>query len=399
MEHLFETSVRRIQSTDQTFVRSLMDEIQWEARLIGIKGARGVGKTTLMLQYIQRLLSHCQAHEVIYLSLDNLRFTELNLLDVVRTFVLHGGRYLFLDEVHRYPKWSAVIKNIYDDYPNLKIVFTGSSLLEILNAGADLSRRAVVYSLQGLSFREYLNMTQGTSFARESLQGLLERHTDIAKKITAKIKPLRFFSSYLKHGYYPYFREQEDLYFQRINEVLRLILEIELPQLRGVAPSAIPKLRHLLLAITESAPFIPNISKLSERAGLMRNTLIDYLRYLDEAGVTRSLHRDVKGITRLQKPDKLYLENTNLMFALSDTEPDIGGVRETFFFNQVGYRTTVEYPETTDFIIDRKWLFEIGGKGKSGKQLPATEAGYILADDLEIGLGRKIPLWLFGFLY
>lgn len=399
MEHLFETSVRRIQSTDQTFVRSLMDEIQWEARLIGIKGARGVGKTTLMLQYIHRLLSHCQAHEVIYLSLDNLRFTELNLLDVVRTFVLHGGRYLFLDEVHRYPKWSAVIKNIYDDYPNLKIVFTGSSLLEILNAGADLSRRAVVYSLQGLSFREYLNMTQGTSFARESLQSLLERHTDIAKKITAKIKPLRFFSSYLQHGYYPYFREQEDLYFQRINEVLRLILEIELPQLRGVAPSAIPKLRRLLLAITESAPFIPNISKLSERAGLMRNTLIDYLRYLDEAGVTRSLHRDVKGITRLQKPDKLYLENTNLMFALSDTQPNIGGVRETFFLNQVGYRRIVEYPETTDFIIDRKWLFEIGGKGKSGKQLPATEAGYILADDLEIGLGRKIPLWLFGFLY
>ena len=399
MEHLFETSVRRIQSTDLTFVRSLMDEIQWEARLIGIKGARGVGKTTLMLQYIHRLLSHCPAHEVIYLSLDNLRFSELNLLDVVRTFVMHGGRYLFLDEVHRYPKWAATIKNIYDDYPNLKIVFTGSSLLEILNAGADLSRRAVVYSLQGLSFREYLNMTQGTSFARESLQGLLERHTDIAKRISAKIKPLHFFSSYLKHGYYPYFREQEDLYFQRINEVLRLILEIELPQLRGVAPSAIPKLRHLLLAITESAPFIPNISKLSERAGLMRNTLIDYLRYLDEAGVTRSLHRDVKGITRLQKPDKLYLENTNLMFALSDTQPNIGGVRETFFLNQVGYRRTVEYPETTDFIIDRKWLFEIGGKGKSGKQLPATEAGYILADDLEIGLGRKIPLWLFGFLY
>ncbi len=399
MDHLFETSVRRIQSTDLTFVRSLMDEIEWEARLIGIKGARGVGKTTLILQYIHRLLSHCQAHEVIYLSLDNLRFSELNLLDVVRTFVMHGGRYLFLDEVHRYPKWSATIKNIYDDYPNLKIVFTGSSLLEILNAGADLSRRAVVYSLQGLSFREYLNMSQGTSFASESLQSLLERHTDIAKAVTAKIKPLQFFSAYLQHGYYPYFREQEDLYFQRINEVLRLILEIELPQLRGVAPSAIPKLRRLLLAITESAPFIPNISKLSERAGLMRNTLIDYLRYLDEAGVTRSLHRDVKGITRLQKPDKLYLENTNLMFALSDTEPDIGGVRETFFFNQVGYRRTVEYPETTDFIIDRKWLFEIGGKGKKGRQLPVSEAGYILVDNLEIGFGRKIPLWLFGFLY
>jgi predicted AAA+ superfamily ATPase len=399
MEHLFETSIRRIQSTDLTFTRSLMDEIQWDARLICIKGARGVGKTTLIMQYIHRLLSRCQPHEVVYLSLDNLRFAELDLLEVVRTFVMHGGRYLFLDEVHRYPRWSVVIKNIYDDYPDLKIVFTGSSLLEILNARADLSRRAAVYSLQGLSFREYLNMTQGTSFAIVTLQDLLKNHIAIATGITAHVKPLQFFSSYLQHGYYPYFREQEELYFQRINEVLRLILEIELPQLRGVAPSAIPKLRRLLLAITESAPFIPNISKLSERAGLMRNTLVDYIRYLDEAGVTRSLHRDAKGITRLQKPDKLYLENTNLMFALSDALPDNGGVRETFFLNQASYRRTVEYPETTDFVIDRKWFFEIGGKGKKGKQLPVSDTSYILADDLEIGFGRKIPLWLFGFLY
>ena len=218
-------------------------------------------------------------------------------------------------------------------------------------------------------------------------------------EITSKIKPLAFFKEYLQNGYYPYFREQESTYFQRVNEVLRLILEIELPQLRGVAPSAIPKLWHLLFAITESAPFIPNISKLSERAGIMRNTLIDYLRYLDEAGVTHSLHRDAKGITRLQKPDKLYLENTNLMYALRDTEPDIGGLRETFFCNQMKYRALVEYPKAVDFIVDRKWSFEIGGKGKNENQLESAETSYLVVDNVECGFGKRVPLWVFGFLY
>lgn len=400
MDYFFETSRRRAHATDEIFVRSLMDEIEWGARLVGIKGARGVGKTTLLLQRMKRLLEQeCREDELLYLSLDNIRFSEVKLSDVVHSFFIQGGRYLFLDEVHRYREWSVNLKNIYDDYPDMKVVFTGSSLLEILNAGADLSRRAVVYTLQGLSFREYINLTQERNFPRISLKSILDDHVQVATEITSQLKPLVFFRKYLQYGYYPYFREQESIYFQRVNEVLRLILEIELPQLRGVAPSAIPKLWHLLLAITESAPFIPNISKLSERAGIMRNTLIDYLRYLDEAGVTYSLHRDAKGITRLQKPDKLYLENTNLMYALGDAQPDAGGLRETFFCNQLKYRSLVEYPDAMDFIVDRRWVFEIGGKGKSEKQLKSTESGYLVADNMESGFGRKIPLWLFGFLY
>lgn len=399
MNYFFETSVRRVQSVDDKFGRSLMNEIEWDARLVGIKGSRGVGKTTLLLQRMKYLTTKCDVRELLYLSLDNIRFSETKILDVVHTFFVQGGRYLFLDEVHRYPDWSVNIKNIYDDYPEMQIVFTGSSLLEILNASADLSRRAVVYTLQGLSFREYLNLTQETDFKVNSLPSILANHIEIAAKITSQIKPLAFFKEYLQFGYYPYFREQKSTYFQRVNEVLRLILEIELPQLRGVAPSAIPKLWHLLFAVSESAPFIPNISKLSERAGIMRNTLIDYLRYLDEAGVIHSLHRDAKGITRLQKPDKLYLENTNLMYALRDIKPDIGGMRETFFCNQMKYRSLVEYPSSTDFIIDRKYLFEIGGKGKNERQLDSAEFSFLVVDNVEVGFGQRVPLWLFGFLY
>jgi len=314
-------------------------------------------------------------------------------------FVKRGGKFLFLDEVHKYPKWSQVIKNIYDDFPDLKVVFTGSSLLEILNARADLSRRAILYDIQGLSFREFLNITQKTNFQAISLSDILENHKEISDEILSKVKPLQFFSDYLRHGYYPFFTEGITRFPYRVEEVVNLILEIELPLLRNVEPAYVPKIKQLLQIVSESVPFIPNIDNLSKRIEIHRNTLLSYLYYLQETSLTNHLHKDISGINRLQKPEKIYLENTNLAYTLAENNTDIGNMRETFFLNQLSYNHTVEYPNSGDFWVDKKFLFEIGGKSKSGKQIKDTNYSYIAADNIEYGFDKKIPLWQFGMLY
>jgi len=398
MERLIEKHQRRIAFTQTDFVRSIMHEINWQARLIGIKGARGVGKTTLILQYI-KLNFGKMPEKALYVSLDNIWFSKNSLSELADKFVKKGGTHLFLDEVHKYPDWSVELKNIYDDYPELSIVFTGSSLLEILNARADLSRRAIVYTLQGLSFREYLNLTNQTNFEAYTLNDILENHSDISNHIVKQIKPLQFFAQYLKAGYYPFFLEQADLYFQRLEEVVNLILEIELPQLKQLNLAYLPKIKQLLYIIAVSAPFTPNISKLSERIGINRETLLSYLWYLNQAQLIANIYRDSKGITRLQKPDKLFLENTNLMFALSSDAINTGNMRETFFVNQLKYQYRVEIAEQADFFIDNRYTIEIGGKAKGRRQIKDLENAFIAADDLEFGYENKIPLWLFGFLY
>ena len=330
MEKLIEKFRSKIAQTDTSFTRSLMDDIAWNARLIGIKGARGTGKTTLMLQYI-KLHLNSELDAALYVSLDDIWFSEHRLTELAETFVKRGGKYLFLDEVHKYPQWSVEIKNLYDDYRDLKVVFTGSSLLEILNARADLSRRAIVYSIQGLSFREYLNMTQGTDFQRFSLSRIMENHADISAEVLAKVRPLQHFPHYLRNGYYPFFAEMKELYHIQLAEVINLILEVELPLLRNVSTAYVNKIKQLLFIVAESAPFIPNISKLSERIGINRETLLSYLHYLNEAHVLFSVYKNAHGISQLQKPDKIYLENSNQMFALSSQNADTGNVRETFF--------------------------------------------------------------------
>lgn len=398
MEQLIEKYLKKISLTDVHFVRSILYDINWDARLIGIKGARGVGKTTLLLQYIKlHLLPEIQS--TLYVSLDSIWFSEHKLIDMVDQFVKRGGRYLFLDEVHKYPQWSIVIKNIYDDYPELKVVFTGSSLLEILNARADLSRRAVVYTMQGLSFREYLNMELGMDFKPLELNYLLQHHYAISEEILEKIKPLQYFPTYLKHGYYPFYKEENDSYHTRLEEVINMILEVELPLLRGVDVSYIKKLKQLLLIVSDSAPFIPNVSKLSERIGINRQTLLTYLFYLNEAHLVYSIYKDARGISLLQKPDKLFMENSNLMYTLKGQAMDVGNMRETFFANQLRYRYLVEYSEQSDFLIDGKYTFEVGGKSKNKRQVTSLPDAYIVADDIEYGFNNKIPLWLFGFLY
>lgn len=397
MKELQEKYIRKIDATPMDFSRSLMETIRWEARLIGIKGARGVGKTTLILQYIKKNIPIDQSS--LYVSLDNIWFADNTISSLVDQFVKQGGKFLFLDEVHKYPNWSQELKNIYDDYPELKIVFTASSLLEILNARADLSRRAIVYTMQGLSYREYLNLKLGLQLPVYSLKDILERHTDIGREINSQIRPLQNFSAYLQQGYFPFFQEVPELYFQRVEEIINLILEIELPLLRKVDVAYLSKLKQLLQIISESVPFVPNVTKLSERIGVNRNTFVSYLYFLEEAHITRNLYKDAKGITQLQKPNKIFLENTNLQYALSPNQANIGNVRETFFLNQLSVKHVLEYIDGTDFLVDYLYQFEVGGKSKSKRQIRNQDNSYLVVDDVEYGMGNTIPLWLFGFLY
>jgi len=399
MERIIEKFRNKLSHISVDFTRSLMDEIKWEARMIGIKGARGVGKTTLMLQYIKKHFEHDTA--VLYVSLDDIWFSDNKFAYLADQFVKHGGKLLFLDEVHKYPGWSRELKNIYDDFPELKIVFTGSSILEIINSRADLSRRAIIYRMQGLSFREYLNFELGLKLNSHSLDEVLHNHLTISEEVTSEIKPIKHFSQYLREGYYPFYKEIPELYYSRLGEVMNMIIEMELPLLRGVDVSYSSKLKQMLLIISESAPFIPNISKLSERTGINRNTFISYLSYLQEAGLLRNLYRDTHGITRLQKPEKIFLENTNIAYALINGLPEKGNIRETFFANQLSYNHSLTIPENGDFLADGSKTFEIGGKGKDNKQLneATVNNGFIASDDIEFGNGNKIPLWMFGFLY
>ena len=399
METLFEKFRKKLDATTTDFTRSVMHEIAWnEARLIGLKGARGVGKTTLLFQYIKLHLSD-KINEVLYISLDNLYFNNNNLLALIDQFVKRGGNYLFIDEVHRYPNWSQELKNAYDDYPELRIVFTGSSMLEILNARADLSRRAIVYTMGGLSFREYLSIKNIHTFQPYSLVEILKNHQEYAIQISKEIRPLQWFQGYLEGGYYPYFIESESLYRTKVEEVVRMMLEIELPALRGLENQYILKIKQLLMVLAESVPFTPNVSKLAERIGINRNTLIAYLKNLQDVGLTMHLFSESTGITRLQKPEKIYLENTNLMYALNPKQVNLGSIRETFWMNQLSQLHTLTLPQNGDFLIDNQYTFEIGGKNKSSKQIQGINDAYVVKDDIEIGSAGVIPLWLFGFLY
>jgi predicted AAA+ superfamily ATPase len=398
MESLVSKFYSKLGATSTDFVRETMYQVNWNARLIGLKGARGIGKTTLLLQYIKLHLSD-QLDKTLYVSLDALWFNTNSLMDLVDEFSKKGGKYLFIDEVHKLQGWPQVLKNIYDENPHLNVVFTGSSLLEILNARADLSRRAVVYEMQGFSFREYLSIESGINFEILSLEQILNNHLQEAQKINQKIKPFQYFETYLKQGYYPFYREQPDLYEIRLGEVINMILEIELPQLRGVELAYITKVKQLLVIIAESVPFMPNVSKLSEKININRATLLSYLHYLSEIGLTHNLFKDSYGISRLQKPAKIYLENTNLIYLLAQQNANVGNVRETFFINQLNYKHSVTYAEQTDFKIDDIYYFEIGGKNKTNKQIATLENSYIVADDIEYGYQNKIPLWLFGFMY
>ncbi len=398
LSQLYEVQSRLLGHIRTSFVRSLDKEINWDSRLVSLKGARGTGKTTLFLQHIKNMSEPLRAKSL-YASLDFIWFSRHSLYDLADSFYKSGGLYLFLDEVHKYPFWAQEIKNIYDSFPALHIAFTGSSLLEILNSRSDLSRRALSYTLNGLSFREFVNLRTCNEFSAVTLDDILTRHTQIANDIVANIKPLQFFDEYLRIGFYPYFIEGEQEYPLRLQETANMILEVELPMLRNVNTAFIPRLKQLLAIIAESVPFIPNITKIASLIGIGRETLMQYLAYFDEACLTRSLYKKSRGISALQKPDKLYLENTNLMYVLGGSNTNGGNVRETFAANQLSCTHTINYTDAGDFLVDGTYTVEVGGQNKTRSQIKDVADSYVAADGIESGHGSYIPLWLFGWMY
>ncbi|RLD66026.1 MAG: AAA family ATPase [Bacteroidetes bacterium] len=397
MELFREKFYRKLSKVSLKFKRSLLNTIHWENRMIGIRGARGVGKTTLILQYIKETLALNET--VIYVSLDDIFFTSNSLSEYVDDFVKKGGKYLFIDEVHKYKNWSIELKNIYDNYDELKIVFTGSSILPLIESKADLSRRAVMYDMQGLSFREFLNVTHKLDFETVSLSDVLANHLELSMMINKKIKPILEVEKYNQKGYYPYFLESNRDYLLLLAETINQTLEADIPIYLDLNVESIEKMKKLLFIIATSVPFKPNISKLSERVGVARNTLKMMFHYLEKANIINLLFAGTKGISKLQKPEKVYLHHPNLMHALSPTQINMGTLRETFFQNQIQNLFSVEYTNTGDFLIDNKYTFEIGGKNKTDKQIKDIPDSYIAADNIEYGEGNKIPLFLFGFLY
>lgn len=368
--------------------------------MIGIKGARGCGKTTLLLQHLKNNhMDLVSSGKALFVSLDNIWFSKNSVLDLAESFSKNGGKILYLDEVHRYEDWPIYIKNIYDDCPELQVVFTGSSLLQILDARADLSRRPVMYNMQGLSFREFLNIKTGNDFQELTLEEILQNHIKYAFAICEKVRPFEYFDEYLKTGYYPFFMEGLDTYYMKLEETINMILDVELPLLRKIDISYVPKIKKLLAIIAESSPFMLNTSKLSGAMELNRITLLSYLKSLTDAKLVESLYKDLKGLSSLQKPDKVFLENTNLMYLYQGENVDKGNVRETFLVNQLSYKQTVEFSGISDFLVNDKYTIECGGKSKTGEQINTLENAFVAADGIETGNGSKIPLWLFGFLY
>ncbi|MBR2196370.1 MAG: AAA family ATPase [Salinivirgaceae bacterium] len=398
MEQLYAQHLRLLSYTDTRYKRSLAAEINWNARLIGIRGARGVGKTTLLLQHVKE--SYGAAPDVaLYASLDHLYFSRHSLLEFAEEFHKRGGQCLCLDEVHKYDGWSREIKNIYDAFPDLKIVFTGSSLLNILNAEADLSRRCVSYDMQGLSFREYLLFKNDLSLPVFSLDDILQHPLEASQAVVSQCRPLQYFNNYLREGYYPFFLQDNIDYLTQLQKVVNMILEIELPQLGNVDVGNARKLRNLLSVLSSGVPFTVDISKIAQATELNRNTILTYLAHLQRAKLLNLLYYDAVNLKRMQKPDKIYMENTNLLHALSLTQVEPGTERESFFVNQLSHNHTVEYSKKADFVIDRIYTIEVGGQSKDGRQIAGTPNAFIAADGMEYALGNKIPLWLFGFMY
>lgn len=397
METLINRCRRLIAATKTDCVRSIIQQINWNCRLISIRGARGVGKTTLMLQYLK--LHNIDYKTMLYISLDSNYFTRNNLLDFVETFYKQGGQHLFIDEVHKYPQWSNEIKEIYDTYPDLKVVISGSSMLDILNADADLSRRCIPYEMQGLSFREYLAMVHKIELPSITLTDLLSNPGAFCDKVNVSCRPLAYFNDYLKHGYYPFILEGEQEYPIRIDNVVNFIIDVELPQLCGVEVSNLRKIKALITILASAVPLQVDITKISAAIGVARTTLLSYFQVLNRSRLLNLLYSGDDTIKKMQKPDKIYLENPNIIDVLSLTGGNIGTIRETFMVNQLSYMHNIEYAKSGDLVVDKHYTIEIGGKSKDGKQIANIDNSFIAADDTEYAYGNKIPLWAFGFLY
>jgi len=362
-----------------------------------IYGARGTGKTTLLLQKSAQF-QHA-GHEVLYVLLDDLYFADHGIFDLADAYRKNGGTYLYLDEVHKYPGWARELKNIYDAIPELKVVFSGSSIIELTKHDADLSRRALMYEMTGLSFRQYLLIADIITLPVLSLEDILKNHIGIASGIIQEIPILKHFSAYLKGGYYPFFLEPERDYLMTLEQVIRTVMETDMRFIENFDPVQSKKMLTLLKIIAASVPFKPNVAKISEKTGLHRQTVLQYFLYLEKARMIKLVNQPERHISRLQKPDKIFLDNPNLLFALNPELVNAGNLRETFALNQLSVSHDVSLHNQADFIIDNNVILEIGGKNKGNRQVRDFENAYIFMDDIEIGFNTKIPLWLLGFLY
>jgi predicted AAA+ superfamily ATPase len=389
MQTLFEYSNRLISNVDKKFTRYLYNTIHWENRLIGIVGPRGVGKTTLVLQYIKNNLD---VRHTLYVSAEDFYFAKHRLSDLASDFVKWGGKYLFIDEIHKYPDWSNELKLIYDYHNHLKVVFTGSSVLDLKKGSSDLSRRAVLYNLQGLSFREYLMLFHHIEVPVFNLNEILNHQV----KVPQMAHPLPLFADYLKSGYYPFALEPDfDL---KLLQVVHQTLESDIPVYAGMNVSKGRQLKQLMAIIAESVPFKPNMTKISEILAISRNVIADYLLYMEEAGMLAQLREDTKGIRGLGKINKVYLDNTNLVYILAGENANRGNIRETFFLNQCRVHHQIVSSNLADFKMEDK-DFEVGGKNKGLKQIKTAENGFLVKDDIETGFFNTIPLWHFGLMY
>lgn len=396
LQPLIDNYHRRIAKINLRFKRYLYSKINWNARMIGIMGARGVGKTTMLLQHI--LENYDDIDQTLYASLDDLWFSSHSLLDLVGWADSHGISRIYLDEVHRYEQWSETLKNIYDNYPDMSIVYTSSSLLIMDNAKVDLSRRQTVYTLYGLSFREFLDFEELIHLDTIALEELLQHHVGIAMKILQDIKIIPLFEAYLEHGYYPFYRETGEDFPLRLRETVSVVIENDLPAVENVSYETIMKIRKLLMIISERVPFEPNMSELWKQLSTNNDLGLKMLYALDKAQILNLLTNKVKNYKYLFKPDKIFLGNTNLMHVLCP-RVDKGNERETFFFSQLQVDHSAKTPKKGDFIIDDKHLFEVGGKTKTFDQIADIPDSYLAVDDTEVGHGNRIPLWMFGLLY
>lgn len=389
MEKLYELFYRKLKNTPVEFLRYKYNQIKWESRAFGLVGPRGVGKSTMLLQYIKQNLD---TKDTLYVSADNLYFAEHKLVDLADRFVKMGGKHLFIDEIHKYEGWSRELKQIYDSYDDLQLVISGSSILDIYKGMADLSRRMPIYEMQGLSFREYLRLFHGIDVPVYSMEDILT-HKAVINGIE---HPLPLFHDYLKRGYYPFGRDAE--FEIELMQVINQTMEIDIPMHIKANVSVGRKLKSLIMVVSKSVPFKPVMQKLADVTGISRNDIPDYLIYMERAGMISQLRNATGGLRGLGKVEKLYLDNTNLIYALAPEHADIGNVRETFFMNQTRVCNDVRSSDISDFEIDNK-VFETGGRKKGQKQIENASDGYIVKDDIESGYANVIPLWAFGLNY
>ena len=403
MDALFRKSDRLLANTRTEIIRDKMGEIHWNAQLISIMGAKGVGKSTLIKQYLKQNYA-LGDRRVLYCSADTVDFSMRTLVGLAEEFVMRGGELLVIDEIHKYHSgtadWSREIKEIYELFPDLKLIVSGSSLLQLREGDADLSRRAIKYTMPGLSFREALRFYHGLSFPKWSLEDILAHPYDLWQTVSDKCKPVALFKEFLEKGYYPFLLEGEGEYYTKIEQVVNYIIETELPRICKVDVANVRKLQALINMICSEVPFELNANRIAAALEIGRDTVVEYLKYLGDAKVLNLLYSDKKKIGKLSKPDKVYLENPNILYALAPTKVEIGTLRETFAIGSLSESHNVEYGKAQgDFKVDGKYTFEIGGRSKDFSQIAGVKDSYVFADDWDMPDGAKLPLWMLGFLY